>query len=115
MPGDQPILVNSAGCGAAMKDYGRLLGTEEAKAFSSRVYDIGEWLARAWSYCRSPRRSIFASRCKIRAICATCSEHTSRREWFWRLLCANSSNLTMKDCVVEREVPTPCWNPPRPT
>jgi glycolate oxidase iron-sulfur subunit len=45
MPGDQPILVNSAGCGAAMKDYGRLLGTEEAKAFSSRVYDIGEWLA----------------------------------------------------------------------
>jgi glycolate oxidase iron-sulfur subunit len=45
MSGDQPILVNSAGCGAAMKDYGRLLGTEEAKAFSKRVYDIGEWLA----------------------------------------------------------------------
>jgi glycolate oxidase iron-sulfur subunit len=44
MPGDQPILVNSAGCGAAMKDYGRLLGTEEAKTFSKRVYDIGEWL-----------------------------------------------------------------------
>lgn len=45
MQGDQPILVNSAGCGAAMKDYGRLLGTDEAKAFSDRVYDIGEWLA----------------------------------------------------------------------
>jgi glycolate oxidase iron-sulfur subunit len=45
LPGDQPILVNSAGCGAAMKDYGRLLGTDEAKAFSKRVYDIGEWLA----------------------------------------------------------------------
>jgi len=45
MRGDQPILVNSAGCGAAMKDYGRLLGTEESKAFSKRVYDIGEWLA----------------------------------------------------------------------
>jgi glycolate oxidase iron-sulfur subunit len=45
MPGDQPILVNSAGCGAAMKDYGRLLGTDEAKVFSKRVYDIGEWLA----------------------------------------------------------------------
>ena len=45
MPGEQPILVNSAGCGAAMKDYGRLLGTEEAKAFSKRVYDVGEWLA----------------------------------------------------------------------
>jgi glycolate oxidase iron-sulfur subunit len=45
MPGGQPILVDSAGCGAAMKDYGRLLGTEEAKAFSKRVYDVGEWLA----------------------------------------------------------------------
>ncbi|MEZ5343245.1 MAG: heterodisulfide reductase-related iron-sulfur binding cluster [Acidimicrobiales bacterium] len=29
-PGDAPILVNSAGCGAAMKDYGDLLGTESA-------------------------------------------------------------------------------------
>jgi glycolate oxidase iron-sulfur subunit len=45
LPGDQPILVNSAGCGAAMKDYGRLLGTEEATTLSNRVYDIGEWLA----------------------------------------------------------------------
>ena len=30
MPGDAPIVVNSAGCGAAMKDYGHLLGTPEA-------------------------------------------------------------------------------------
>lgn len=42
---DRPILVDSAGCGAAMKDYGHLLGTEEAKAFSERVFDIQEWLA----------------------------------------------------------------------
>jgi glycolate oxidase iron-sulfur subunit len=28
-----------------MKDYGRLLGTDDARAFSRRVYDIGEWLA----------------------------------------------------------------------
>ncbi len=41
----RPILVNSAGCGAAMKDYGHLLGTEEAEAFSARVFDISEWLA----------------------------------------------------------------------
>ena len=27
MPGDAPVLVNSAGCGAAMKDYGHLLDT----------------------------------------------------------------------------------------
>jgi glycolate oxidase iron-sulfur subunit len=45
MPGDAPILVNSAGCGAAMKDYGALLGTEEARRFSARVLDISEWLA----------------------------------------------------------------------
>jgi glycolate oxidase iron-sulfur subunit len=41
----RPILVDSAGCGAAMKDYGHLLGTEQAREFSSRVFDIGEFLA----------------------------------------------------------------------
>lgn len=45
LSGDRPILVDSAGCGAAMKDYGHLLGTEEARVFSERVYDIQEWLA----------------------------------------------------------------------
>ena len=45
MPGDAPILVNSAGCGAAMKDYGELLGTDGARRFSDRVVDIAEWLA----------------------------------------------------------------------
>ncbi len=42
---DRPILVDSAGCGAAMKDYGHLLGRAEAKLFSERVFDIQEWLA----------------------------------------------------------------------
>jgi glycolate oxidase iron-sulfur subunit len=45
MPGDAPILVDSAGCGAQLKDYGHLLGTEAAVAFSGRVRDIHEWLA----------------------------------------------------------------------
>jgi glycolate oxidase iron-sulfur subunit len=45
MPGDAPVLVDSAGCGAALKDYGHLLGTDEARAFSARVLDISEWLA----------------------------------------------------------------------
>jgi glycolate oxidase iron-sulfur subunit len=45
MPGDKPVLVNSAGCGAAMKDFGHLLGTPEADAFADRVRDIHEWLA----------------------------------------------------------------------
>ena len=45
MPGDAPILVNSAGCGAAMKEYGQLLDTAESRRFSARVLDISEWLA----------------------------------------------------------------------
>jgi glycolate oxidase iron-sulfur subunit len=45
MPGDAPVLVNSAGCGAAMKDYGHLLDTAEARAFSARVRDVHEWVA----------------------------------------------------------------------
>lgn len=44
MPGDQPIVVNSAGCGAALKEYGELLGTPEAHRFAERVKDIHEWL-----------------------------------------------------------------------
>ena len=44
MPGAAPIVVNSAGCGAAMKDYGRLLGTAEAEVFSARVRDFSEWV-----------------------------------------------------------------------
>ncbi len=39
------VLVDSAGCGAAMKDYGRLLGTAEARAFSERVFDVHEFVA----------------------------------------------------------------------
>ena len=42
---DIPVVVDSAGCGAAMKDYGHLLGTDAAEAFSDRVFDIGEFLA----------------------------------------------------------------------
>lgn len=45
MPGDAPILVNSAGCGAALKEYGKLLGTDGAQRFSERVFDIHEWIA----------------------------------------------------------------------
>lgn len=45
MPGDRPVVVDSAGCGAMLKDYGHLLGTDAAKAFAARVVDIHEWLA----------------------------------------------------------------------
>ena len=44
-PGEAPVLVDSAGCGAALKGYGRLLGTPDAAEFSRRVMDVHEWLA----------------------------------------------------------------------
>ncbi len=46
MPGDAPVVVDSAGCGAAMKEYGQLLDTAAAHAFSARVKDFSEWLVR---------------------------------------------------------------------
>ncbi len=46
MPGTAPIVVDSAGCGAALKDYGHVLGTARAAAFSARVEDFSEWLER---------------------------------------------------------------------
>lgn len=48
--GDVPVLVNAAGCGAAMKEYGHLLASDpdwaaRALRFSERVRDITEFLA----------------------------------------------------------------------
>jgi glycolate oxidase iron-sulfur subunit len=45
MPGSQPILVDSAGCGAMLKELDAHLGTEEARRFAARVQDVHEYLA----------------------------------------------------------------------
>jgi glycolate oxidase iron-sulfur subunit len=50
--GDRPIVVNSAGCGAAMKEYGDLLSgdpsyAEAARRFGARVKDASEFIAAA--------------------------------------------------------------------
>jgi glycolate oxidase iron-sulfur subunit len=50
------IVVNAAGCGSAMKEYGDLLGTHEAKAFSARVRDVAEVLADVQP--RAPRGNV---------------------------------------------------------
>jgi len=42
--GDEPIVVNSAGCGAMLKEYGHLLD-ESAARFAARVKDVTELLA----------------------------------------------------------------------
>src|SRR5207302_1735582 len=39
------VVVNAAGCGSAMKEYGELLGTSEARAFAETVRDVTELLA----------------------------------------------------------------------
>jgi glycolate oxidase iron-sulfur subunit len=56
LPGDGPILVDSAGCGAALKDIGHLLGTPEAQDFSARVLDVHEWLAANMDRLPAPTR-----------------------------------------------------------
>ena len=48
--GVDAVVLNSAGCGAAMKDYGHWLAddpewADRAAAFSAKVYDLTEWLA----------------------------------------------------------------------
>ena len=48
--------MNSAGCGAALKDYGHLLGTPEAVAFSARVHDVHEFVAAARRRLAAQRR-----------------------------------------------------------
>jgi glycolate oxidase iron-sulfur subunit len=39
------IGVNSAGCGALLKDYGRLMGTDQAARVAAKVRDVSELLA----------------------------------------------------------------------
>jgi glycolate oxidase iron-sulfur subunit len=44
-PGALPVILNSAGCGCAMREYGHLLGTPAAAQFAARVRDVSEFLA----------------------------------------------------------------------
>ena len=50
------ILINAAGCGSHLKDYGRILGTPAARAFSEKVRDVNEFLAALPP--RAPRRPL---------------------------------------------------------
>jgi glycolate oxidase iron-sulfur subunit len=43
--GTDLVVVNSAGCGALLKDYGHLLGTEAAARLGAKVRDVSELLA----------------------------------------------------------------------
>ncbi|MDQ6835491.1 MAG: heterodisulfide reductase-related iron-sulfur binding cluster [Actinomycetota bacterium] len=50
------IVVNAAGCGSAMKEYGDLLGTDAARSFSSQVKDVCELLGQIEP--QAPRGSV---------------------------------------------------------
>ena len=78
MPGDAPIVVNSAGCGAALKDYGHLLGTPEAAAFAAGSSTCTSTLAPRVD--RLPPRGATSARSssRTRATSATCSARTCR-------------------------------------
>jgi glycolate oxidase iron-sulfur subunit len=67
MPGDAPVLVDSAGCGAVLKDYGHLLDTPAAEAFAARVFDVHEWLATHMERLPAPPASTFVRSSAIAA------------------------------------------------
>jgi glycolate oxidase iron-sulfur subunit len=72
MPGDAAILVDSAGCGAAMAAYGDLVGTDEARHFAARVVDVSVWLAgrldRLPAYHGARSRVIVQDPCHLRHV-----------------------------------------------
>ncbi len=70
MPGSAPVVVDSAGCGAAMKDYGHLLGTAEAAAFAARVRDFAEHVAARGTPPTRPagRRVVVQDPCHLRHV-----------------------------------------------
>ncbi len=106
MPGDAPILVNSAGCGAAMKEYGqpaRHRGGPSVQRPCSRHRRVARRTRRPAP--GPDRRRDRRSSCRTRAICVTSSEPTNR--------CGHCSptsptwsNSTTTVCAVAPAAPT---------
>lgn len=61
-PGSAPIVVNSAGCGAAMKEY-------RSPEFASRVFDVQEWIASRASLLPAPPPSARRLRIAVQDPC----------------------------------------------
>jgi glycolate oxidase iron-sulfur subunit len=80
--GSTPIIVNSAGCGAAMKEYGDLLAgdaryAERARHFAGRVRDLTEYLAGLGD---SPPAGSFAGRVAYQDACHLAHAQRIREE-----------------------------------
>lgn len=91
LPDRGAIVVDSAGCGAAMKDYGHLLGTPAAHAFAGRVRDFAEWVVEQGPPPTSPTgaRVVVQDPCHLRNVQR--SEHAVRE------VLAGSYELTETD------------------
>ncbi len=67
--GHDRIVVTAAGCGSAMKGYGDLLGTDEARRFSASVRDVTEVLADLGSVAArspvEPTRVVYQDACHL--------------------------------------------------
>ena len=62
---DGPIVVNSAGCGAMLKDYAHHLGTGRARAFSARVKDLSQVLTDVPVKRSYARRVVYQDACHL--------------------------------------------------
>ncbi len=64
------VVVTAAGCGSAMKEYGELLDTDEARAFSAAVRDVTELAAELGQVAerapRAPVRVAYQDACHLR-------------------------------------------------
>jgi len=60
-----PIVVNSAGCGAMLKDYAHHLGTDSARAFSARVRDLSQVLPQLPMKRGYARRVVYQDACHL--------------------------------------------------
>ena len=67
--GHERVVVTAAGCGSAMKGYGDLLGTDEARRFAATVRDVTEVLAElgpaAERRAMQPARVVYQDACHL--------------------------------------------------
>ncbi|HEY8626532.1 MAG TPA: heterodisulfide reductase-related iron-sulfur binding cluster [Solirubrobacteraceae bacterium] len=93
------FVVNAAGCGSAMKDYGELIGTPEAKAFSARVSDVSELLGSVPA--RAPRGEL---RLRVAYHDACHLAHAQGVRQQPRELLSSIPGLELLEAAVERDI-----------
>jgi glycolate oxidase iron-sulfur subunit len=93
------VVVGAAGCGSAMKQYGELLGSEQAREFSSRVRDVTEVLGSVEP--RAPRGTV-ALRVVYHDACHLAHAQGVRQEP--RSLLRSIPGLELLEVALEREL-----------